>query len=159
MSTLAVQTAIGKPGEKATSELSYDFTSLVRVNDFYYGTNTSGLYLVDNGLTDLAEDIESSITLATTDFSFRNPKNIRFLYVGLEGVCDQIVFVNTFVDDIDNGIEEHTLIHTGIQRIRVPIQIYSSGRYWRITISSKQALRIDSVEAQLILRSSGIIGY
>lgn len=159
MSTLAVQTVIGEPGSKATSELSFEFNSLARVNNFYFGATSSGLFLIDAGLTDLAEEIVSTVTFATTDFGFRNPKYIRFLYIGLEGSCGQCISIGTQVDGSDNSTEVYTLEHTGTQRIRVPIEMCFAGRYWRISISSNEALRVDSVEAQLILRSSGITGY
>lgn len=159
MGTLAVQTSIGEPGSKATSELSYEFSSLARVGNFYFGANSSGLYLVDSGLTDLAEEINSIVTFATTDFGFKEPKYIRFLYIGIEGTCNQCISITTQKDNVHNSTEEYTLLHTGMQRIRVPITMDLAGRYWRISISSNEALRIDSVEAQLILRSSGIIGY
>lgn len=159
MSILATQTAIGDPGSKATSELSLDFSSLGRVGNFYYGANSSGLYLIDSGVKDLAEDIVSTVTFATTDFGFRNPKSIRFLYVGLKGSCGQCISISTWADGASNSTENYTLQHNGVQRLRVPISLCLNGRYWRISISSSESIRIDSVEAQLILRSSGILGY
>jgi hypothetical protein len=159
VSILATQTAIGDPGSKATSELALDFSSLARVANFYYGANSSGLFLIDSGDKDLAEDIVSTVTFATTDFGFRNPKSIRFLYIGLEGSCEQCISICTQADGSVNSTESYTLQHGGAQRIRVPISLCLNGRYWRISISSAESLRIDSVEAQLILRSSGIQGY
>lgn len=159
MSMLAVQTAVGDPGSKATSELTTDFSSLTRVDEFYFGANSSGLFLIDSGLKDLAEDIISTVTFATTDFGFRNPKSIRFLYIGLEGSCGQCISISSQADGVDNCIETYELQHEGTQRIRVPINFDLEGRYWRISISSTEAMRIDSVDAQLRLRSSGILGY
>jgi len=159
MSTLAVQMVIGDPGSKATSELTLDFTSIARVGEFYFGTNSSGLFLIDSGLKDLAEDIVSTVTFATTDFGFRNPKSIRFLYIGLEGSCGQCITIHTQADGVDNCVANYELLHTGPQRIRVPINFILEGRYWRVSITSTEPIRIDSVEAQLRLRSSGIQGY
>lgn len=158
MTTLAVQTQVGSPGLKATSELSYVFSSLVRVGQSYFGCNSAGLFLVDQGNLDLAEPILFNLTLAKTDWDFKNPKSIRFLYVGLQGSCGQVVHFILITDDGIPVTDTYTLTLTGDQRIRVPISMCHEGRYWSITIQADGPLRIDSVEAQLMLRSSGIRG-
>jgi hypothetical protein len=65
------------------------------------------------------------------------------------------------VEADSQGAVDHVVpIHkTGPQRVRVPIDIRVMGRHFTITFTSTVFFRLDQIEVQLILRSSGIIGY
>ncbi len=69
MGTIAIQTKVGELGEKATTELSYDFDSMVNCGEFQYGLNENGIYRLNSGSLDDSTVFTSSITFQTSEIS------------------------------------------------------------------------------------------
>jgi hypothetical protein len=153
---ISVQTRVGNPGSQATTELGLAFNSLLNLGPFQVGSSSSGLYLLNQGELIDSQEYLREVTFSTTDFGIRNPKHIRFMYLGLRSEGDLVVSVNADERGWQSVVVPST---TDLQRVRVPISLESLGRYWSVRFSSYQAFRVDHVEVQLIVRSSGIIGY
>ena len=81
---LAVQTAVGDLGRKATSELSWNFNALIAAGGFPYGCDDNGIHLLNTTELDGATPYTRSFTLATNDLGVKNPKRGRFAYIGID---------------------------------------------------------------------------
>jgi len=157
MGAIATQGLVGPVGAKATTELSYNFNSMANTGKFQFGANGNGLYRLNTGELDDAAIYERTFVINTSDYGVKNPKQFRFIYIGFSG--DQPFTVSVDVDE--QGWRDYTVIpkKTGLQRIRVPIGSNQQGRYWRIKITSNYRYRIDQVDGEFYIRSSGIGGY
>jgi len=154
---IAVQTKVGAIREKATTELSLDFDSMVSVNGFEFGANSDGIYLMNTGDDDVSTTVTRTLTFATSDLGIKNFKHVRFLYLGVSTDNDFTVSVKydrgTF-SDYPVSIQT-----TGLQYVRVPVAYNQQGRYVTIKITATHYLVVDSVEAVLITRPAGVAGY
>jgi len=159
MSSIAVQTVIGDEGTKATTELTYGFNSLLNNSGFQFGANSNGLFLINQGETDNLVNYERTFTLATTDLGIRNPKEFRFIYIGFSAFKGTRIDIYVHADDQKPIKHVHRAIKSGTQRARIPIDVRVLGRYWTVKVSSMKAFRVDEMEVQTNVRSSGIIGY
>lgn len=158
MSAIAVQTVVGEIGGKATTTLDgYDFNSFATINGFEFGADHNGLHLLNTGDQDNEEDYTRTLTFATTDFGDNNPKRIRFIYVGVEATSPFTLSVKADEQSWRNYTV--TPLKTGLQRVRVPVGRDGQGRYWAIKVTATTAFRIDSVDAMIYERSTGIKGY
>jgi hypothetical protein len=156
MTIIAVQTAIGGSGSMATTVLDLSFGDMLNIGSFQYGANDVGLYILNQGDKDADVVYERSFTLAATDFGIRNPKKLRYIYVGYE--ADGPFTVSVKADESD--WKPHTVsIKKGLGRVRIPIGHSVQGRYWSVKISSTTRFRIDKIDGIFIVRSSGIKGY
>ena len=155
--TIAVQTAIGTIGSKATTELSYAFKSMINAGEFQYGLNQDGIYLLNQGEQDDGETFERSVTFATTDFGVKNPKRVRFIHIGF--VADYEFTLAVKIDDQVWRKYTVTPRKTGLQRLRVPIGRNGQGAYITTKITSRSMFRIDMMAGILIVRPTGITGY
>ncbi len=154
MTTIAVQTAVGEIGSKATTELSFAFNSLLNLGEIQIGTNSDGIYLLN---TDDDESFERTFTLATTDLGIPNPKHARFFHIGIVTDNDFVISVK-----FDNSAWRNYAVEAlknGLQRIRVPLRQDDQGRYFTLKITSNYWFRIDSIDGDFIIRSNGIGGY
>lgn len=155
---IAVQSAVGDVGRKATTELSnFDFNSMAMVNGYPVGASSDGLFLLNTGTTDNDVEFTRSITFATTDFAIKNPKRIRFIYVGID--TDNAFTVSTKVDEGSWRDETVTPAKTGLQRVRVPIGSDGEGRYWTVKVTSVYPFRIDDIKILIYNESTGKVGY
>ena len=157
MSSIAIQTAVGKIGEKAVTELTYGFSSLININGFQFGGNESGLFRLNTEETDNGTKYTRSVTFATIDFGISNPKHGRFIDIGFEATATLVLFVK-----IDNQAWRNytvTPLKTGLQRIRIPIGRNGQGRYFTFKLSSNSRFRLDQIDGVFIVRPAGIKGY
>lgn len=157
MATIAIQTAVGPMGQKATTLLSYGLRSMCNMGKFQYGANEDGLFLLNQGEDDAGRQYERSFTLATSDYGVFQPKRFRFVYIGIE--ADTAFIVSVKADDQDWRTYRVVPRKTGLQRIRVPIGRDGQGRYWTVRISSTGRFRVDHIDGMMVVRSSGIGGY
>lgn len=149
--SIAVQTQI----DNAVTNLSLTFNSMLNTGSFQYGCNNAGLYCLNK--SDSSELVESSVTLATTDLGIKNPKHIRFLYIGIKTDNNFTISVK-----FDNSLFRDYLVRVptkGLQRIRIPIGKSQRGRYLTLKVSSKYKFSLDKIEAIIVATSSGIVGY
>lgn len=154
---LAVQTAIGEPGRKVTTELSWDFNDLISIENFAYGLDENGIHLLNTTEKDNLVEYTRSFTLATTDLGVKNPKRGRRVNIGFK--ADSKFTLEVQIDEQTARTYTVTPLKTGLQRIRIPIGRDGQGRYFKFKISSTNAFRIDQIDGTFIVRSLGIKGY
>jgi len=153
---IATQGLIGRAGQKATTELSYNYNSLVNAGKFQFGANSNGIYRLNTGEDDDGTAYERTFTVNTSDYGKKEPKQFRFLYIGFKGDNPFTVSVNTD----EQGWRDYTATpgKTGLQRVRVPIGSNAQGRYWKVKITSNYRFRIDAIGGMFYVRSTGIGG-
>jgi len=154
---IAIQTAVGEIGSKATTELAWKYDDMVSVGNLQYGANEDGIYQMNATEQDDGSDFIRTLTFATTDFDSKNPKRMRSLYFGIETDDDITVSVKTD----DQSWRDYTLEHekNGIQRVAVDIGMDGQGRYWTVKLSSTTPFRIDNIGSVFIIRPMGLKGY
>lgn len=157
MGSLAVQTAVGEIGSKATTEISYSFNSMINIAGSQWGCNKNGLYELNSGEDDNGVPYERSFTLAKSDFGSKHQKNGRMLYLGID--TDHDLSVGISFDGQAEKVYPVAVLTTGLQRVRVPIGTRARGRYCTIRFFSNHWFRIDSVKGLFFEHSSGIGGY
>lgn len=155
--SIAVQTAVGDIGSKATTELSTAFAGMVNCGTFQYGVNSTGIYRLNSGNLDGVATFEKSFTLATSDFGKINAKRIRRLYAEVE-IYDNTTL--TFAVRPDKGAwitKSVALTGTGLKKFKVTIQREGcSGSYHTIKISSNSQFRIHSLSGLFNIRPLGV---
>lgn len=158
MGAIAVQSSINEMGKKAVTELpEYDFNSIAIIQGKPFAANKQGLYQLNSGTTDSGTNFVSSVIFATTDFNIKNPKRLRYLYIGFDAENSFTVSVM-----VDNQIwRNYSVIpsKTGLQQKRIPIGKDGQGRYWTIKISSNSPFRIDQLDALIVIKSAGNTDY
>lgn len=154
MTSIAVQTAVGAIGSKATTELSYAFASMVNLGSFQFGANADGLFLLNSTNKDNDVVYERSLTFATTSFNIYNPKRGRFIYIGID--TDVSFTVSVKFDNQDWRDYPVELFKTGLQRLKVSIGRNGQGKYFTLKITSNSWFRLDSVEGAFVIRPIGI---
>lgn len=157
MITLAVQTAIGGPGTKAATRLSWGFNSLCIIGSYCYGANKDGIFLLNGPQNNSSSTSEAYAVFATTDASIKQPKHIRYLYLG--GRFDGDFNIDVKVDDVAWQTVPVRVPKVGTQRVRVEVGTKLQGRYWTVKIRSSNKIRVDSIIALFLVRSCGIVGY
>lgn len=157
MSSIAVQCAVGEVGSKATTKLSYGFSSLVNIGRFQYGMDNSGIYLLNSGETDNNVIYSRTFTLATTDLGNKNRKRGRRIYIGVDTNSELIVSIK--FDDEEWRNYPVTPKKNGLQEINVPVGYNGYGRYMTVKITSNNRFRIDNIDILLIIRSLGTRRY
>jgi len=157
--TIAVQTAVGAIGEKATTELSCAFAGMVNCGAYQYGVNSTGIYRLNSGNLDGTTPLAFSFTLASSDFGKRNYKRPRFVYLEVEIYEDTAFTVSvkpnrgTFID------KTVTAKGPGVKTIKVPIQREGmQGNFHTIKISGTKQFRVHEVSGLFIVRPSGAGG-
>lgn len=159
MGAIAVQGAVGQVGSKATTELSYNFNSMVALpGGFQVGANGNGLFLLNQGELDDGATYERTFTVNTSDYGKQEFKQFRFLYIGFKGDNPFTVLVNTD----EQGWRDYTATpgKTGLQRaVQIPVGSNDQGRYWKIKITSNYSFVIDRIDGMFYVRSTGIGGY
>jgi len=157
---IAIQTAIGDIGGKATTQLSTSPASMINAKGFQYALDTNGVHILNRGDTDNNAEFTRTFTLATTDLGIKNPKRGRFFYVGYEVFqANDPMTISIKLDD--QAWREYNVVNrkVGLQRVRVPIGRDGKGRYVTVKISSVKHFRLDNIDAEFYLLSSGNKGY
>lgn len=150
MGTLAVQTAVGDLGSKATTTLSYSFLSLVNVNGFQYGAGAGGLFQLNTGTDDEGTRYTSSFTPATSDLGSKKPKRGRYLYIGYD--ADVAFTAQMKLDDGSWVNYPFSSFKTGLQWGRVSLVRSKHGRYFTFKISSTSPFKIDRIDGVFVVR-------
>jgi hypothetical protein len=155
--SIAVQTAVGDIGGKATTELSYSFNSLLNCGEFQYGLNSSGIHLLNQGNLDNTTQFESSVTLQTSDYGRRNFKRFRFIYLEVE-VYEKTVFTVSVRPNKGDWIDKTvTVKNAGLRLLRFSIKKKGGqGNYHAVKIASKKQFRIHSVFGEMRVRPLGV---
>jgi hypothetical protein len=155
--SIAVQTAIGEIGEKATTDLSFNFKSMIDCGGFQYGLNESGIFLLNSGNNINEQPFLKSITLATSNFGIPNYKWIRYLYLLVE-VFGYTTFTASIRPNRGNWVNK--VISTekaGLKTLSFTMQRENGqGNYHNVKISSYQQFKIHEIKALLVVRNMGI---
>lgn len=160
MGGISVQGAIGETGRKATTELTgFIFNSMAVINGHPFGVNSSGLFWLNHGNTDNGTTITRMVAFPSTDFQVENPKRFRFIDIGFEAVDTFTIIITADDNTSYTGTVTPNKTTTGLQRIRVPISRSVQGRYFMVKIITENWLRIDSIRAVMIPRSSMLNTY
>lgn len=156
MSSIVIQTAVGDIGEKATTELQFEYDSMVNCGQYQYGLNENGIFLLNQGNTDNSAVFESSFTLQTSDFGVKNNKRFRFVYLEVEVYKDSTFTVTVTPN---NGTAIYKTVSTfgpGLKTMSFTIQKSGGhGNYHKIKIASNEQFRIHSVSGLMIVNSLG----
>lgn len=157
MTTIAVQTAIGDIGEKATTELSYLFDDLINCGKFQYGLNSSGIHLLNTGDTDNGSDFTSSITYQTSDYGVKNNKRFRYVYLQVE-LFESTTFTISIKPNKGSWITKSVIVSgTGLQTISFTIpRLNGLGNYHTVKLESLSQFRIHAVHGLIKVKPAGI---
>jgi len=157
MTTLAVQGAVGGIGSKATTELSYSFSSMSNAGEYQYGVNKNGIYRLNTGETDDENDYTRTFTLATASLGEKGHKQGRMIYVGVEATEPFTVSISFDEQTFRNYTA--TPSKTGLQTVRIPIGKNQRGKYVTVKVTSTDRFRIDSISGLFIVRPIATRGY
>ena len=154
MGCLAVQCAIGEIGEKAITELSPSYESLINTGSFQYGLNSDGIFLLNTGNTYNSVAFTSSFTLATTDIDIDESKRLFFVYLKVEVYDDSTFTIRAKADDGTWVTRTKDVIGSGIKMIKVPIGSKSCiGDYITVNVASTSQFRIHKINGLVIPKS------
>lgn len=154
MGCIAVQCAVGDIGEKALTELSPSYESLINTGSFQYGLNSDGIYLLNNGNLYASESFTSSFTLATSDLGINASKRLRFIYLKVEVYNATTFTIQAKPDDGTYSMVTKTVDGAGIKMIKVTFGSESCiGDYITINISSTSQFRIHEITGLVIPRA------
>lgn len=155
MGCLAVQCAIGEIGEKALTELSPSYESLINTGDFQYGLNSSGIFLLNTGNVYSDVAYTKSFTLPKTSLGVDDNKRLRFLYIKVE-TYDDATF--TIKAKPDNGAWTADTLSVVGADIRTLKAIFGSksciSDYITVNISSTARFRIHQITGLVIPKAS-----
>jgi hypothetical protein len=144
--------AINIKGKQLSQFKNYTFNSMVKFGNTYLGANNLGLFEL-TGDTDNTEKILAELELIMTDMGIKNPKRLRYFYIGFETNKDLLLTVTAD----EKTIRTYTIKanKTDQQRTRVPIGRDIYGRYWSFNISNPNGTRfaIDSIDVLPIIRN------
>lgn len=117
----------------------YAFSSFFRFQDKWYGSNSTGVYLLEGDKDFAGEanaDIEGSITTPTIDFDEECNKSVSDIFINARAsddiLCD--VYVNEEV-----AVEDLTIIYNeslGLQRKRVMVPRGLKGNSWQFKVKN-----------------------
>lgn len=156
MGCIAVQCAIGDVGEKALTELSPSYESLVNTGRFQYGLNETGIYLLNTGNTYANVSFTKSFTFAESDLGVDENKRLRFLYIHLETIADASFTIKTTFDGVDLVTTTKVAAFTGLKIIKIPFNSSSCiGDYITLSIESTSQFRLHKINALIIPRALG----
>jgi len=144
--------AINIKGRQLSQFKNFTFNSMVKFNGTYLGANNLGLFELTGDLDD-TEKILAELELVMTDMGIKNPKRLRYVYVGFE--TDKDLLLKVTVNE--STVRTYTIKanKTAQQRTRVPIGRDIYGRYWSFNITNPSGGRfaIDSIDALPIIRN------
>ena len=151
MGCIAVQCAVGEIGEKALTELSPSYESLINTGKFQYGLNDDGIYLLNTGNVYSNVTFTSSLTLGTTDFGIDTSKRLRFLYLKVEVMTDSTFTIKTKADGGSWETTTENVIGAGIKLIKVIFgHTTCLGDYITINIASTAQFRLHKITGLII---------
>jgi len=152
--TIAVQTAIGEIGSKATTELSKAYNAMINCGVAQFGLNGSGIFLLNSGNLDGIAPFESSFTLATSDYGIKNNKRFRRIYLEVEVLGDS-TFTLTVTPNKGMAITKMvSVIGAGLKTISFTIKREGGqGNYHTIKIASYDQFKIHSVNGFAIFNN------
>ena len=109
----------------STRYSGYDFTSIKKVGDAYYGVKPDGIYILegldDNGVAGPA----ASVNFGSTNFGTMSKKAIPFVYVGMSSNGDTLLRVTSTGIDAANRPVENTYTY----RVRDKTETMKSHRF------------------------------
>ena len=144
--------AINVKGKQISQFKNFTFNSMVNFNGVSLGVNNFGLFSL-TGDKDNINPILAELQLVMTDLGIKNPKRLRYVYIGFETDADLLLKVTAN----ESTIREYVIKanKTGQQRVRVPIGRDIYGRYWSFNISnpSGNGFAIDSIDALPVIRN------
>lgn len=154
MGCLAVQCAVGEIGEKALTELSPSYESLINTGSFQYGLNEDGIFLLNTGNTYSEVAFSSSFTLATSDLGIDADKRLRFVYLKVEVYEASTFTIKAKSDGGAWATVTKSMVGSGIKMIKAVFGSKSCiGEYITINIASTSQFRIHKINGLVIPRS------
>ena len=140
-----------------TQFMDWRFTSYANFNGMILATGANGgLYSVANGDLDDTDEIDASLTIASTDLGSSNPKRARTLYFGYSSTDD--LEVSYSFDDKTPATFTVPAKVAGLQRSRVPVSRAQYGRYlssMNIANTNGCDFHLDAIDADFIILSNG----
>lgn len=157
MAGIAVQTAVGEIGAKATTTLSLGFHAMVNCGRFQYGLNGNGIYQLNSGATDAGERFTKTVTLVTSDLGSAAMKRIRFIYAEIETEGDLTLAVAVRPNKGAWISKDVAVIGSGLQTVKVSIDRQDSqGNLHAVRLSSTGWFRLHNLVALINDRRESI---
>lgn len=152
--SIAVQSAVGPIGGKATTELTLSFAALVTGGRYHYGLNENGIHLLNSGDVDGEDDILRSISFATSDYGSKNLKRFRFIYLQVEVLGDASFTVAVRPDKGAWISKTVSTTGAGTKTLKVPIQREGGqGNYLSVKITSFNWFKLHAVNGLINIRT------
>lgn len=111
---------------------NYDFDSMARLGDRYYGVNEQGLFLLD-GSDDAGDPIEASILTGQLDFGSEHLKRCEFAHIGYTANGNLVMKVITTQDGArtERWYEAKTTVAGNDREGRFKLGKGVKSRYWQ----------------------------
>ena len=131
--------AVNIASNETTIYTPYDFDSILRMFNKYYGVKSTGLYLLE-GTDDNGVNIDVKIKTSMMDFETNLHKRVPYMYMD----SDNGTLITPFVDDVAGG--QHASAFAGR---RTKLERGSSGRFWGFEVVNVagNAFKLGSLEA------------
>ena len=112
------------------------FNSYANFNGVQLGASSAGVHQMCCGNLDVATAIASTFSIIKTDFGIKNPKRIRYVYVGFRS--DKDLTLSLITDGKSSKSYTLKANSDGQQRTRITIdrEVGQKGRYWQFTITN-----------------------
>ena len=123
-----------------TTYEDYNFNDMALINGNYYGTNSTGLHLLD-GDTDSGDFIEAIVRSAKMDLGTSNLKGMTQAYLGFDGDGNPVLKIITDEKEETwyNVQESRTDLHTA----RIRLGKGQIGRYWQWELVTRDSTKIE----------------
>ncbi len=117
----------------------YEFDSILRIFNKYYGVKSTGLYLLE-GVDDDGVNIDVKIKTSMMDFGTALHKRVPYMYMD----SDNDTLITPFIDDVPS--EQH---QSGFAGRRTKLGRGNSGRFWGFEVVNVEGneFKLGSLEA------------
>lgn len=155
MTTLCTQAAWGEKatGRPVTTFTGFDFNSFCSIGSDELGANKKGIFLLNNGTSDVDTKIVRTLETAEIDFGTGAIKHLRFLY--LEISVEQTVQIYVTVTSRQDAYSKMIMCNPGILTYRIPISHRVRGSHLKVMLSSTGVFALDGIDAQVIVTHYG----
>jgi len=140
-----------------TQYTGISFNSYANFNHNKLAVSSSGLYQICCGDTDEDANINAYFSPIKTDFGIKNPKKLRYVYIGFKS--DKDMLLEVYTDDVLARTYVVKANITGQQRTRITIDSDIKGKYWSLKLKNSQGhdFAVDSIHVLPIILSEGFV--
>jgi len=131
--------SVNVTSNETTIYTPYEFDSILRIFNKYYGVKSTGLYLLE-GVDDDGVNIDVKIKTSMMDFGTALHKRVPYMYMD----SDNDTLITPFIDDVPS--EQH---QSGFAGRRTKLGRGNSGRFWGFEVVNVEGneFKLGSLEA------------